>query len=185
MLQNHSDKDKELILRLKNNDVDAFRDLYLKYWSATFVTAFRILKNRELAEDISQDTFTKLWKNRHTLTSIGSFTSYLHTTTHNLCVDQIRQMKVQNKFLENIYAINNTSSNIWDTIENDELKDKINQGLQKLPNAHREVLIMSREENMTHTEIATIVGISQRTVNTYICMALKSLRAYLIKYIKE
>mgnify|MGYP000242466461 FL=1 len=171
-----------LVLRLIEGDEDAFCELYAAYKNRLIYFAMRFLKSREYAEDIFQDAFTVVWQGRRFINPDASFSAYLYTIVRNRILNQLRDLANQDKLREQILsqAVDYTN-NTKETVFANDLRQFIVRALQQLTPRQREIFEMSREQQMSHREIAEVLGISVNTVQESISISLKTLRAYLEK----
>ena len=174
--------EKALVLRLIDGDEDAFCELYAAYKGRLIYFAMRFLKSREHAEDVFQDAFTVIWQSRRFINPDASFSSYLYTIVRNRVLNQLRDLDNQNKLKEHVLAqaVDYTDETKNEILAND-LRQLILRALQQLTPRQREIFEMSREQQMSHKEIAETLGISVNTVQESISLSLKSLRGYLQK----
>lgn len=177
-----SKEERLLILRLIDGDEDAFCELYAAYKNRLIYFAMRFLKSREYAEDIFQDAFAVIWQGRRFINPDASFSSYLYTIMRNRILNQLRDLENQDKLKEQILsqAVDYTNETKDEILAND-LKTFISRALQQLTPRQREIFEMSREQQMSHKEIAETLGISVNTVQESISTSLRALRAYLEK----
>ena len=174
--------ERSLVLRLIEGEEDAFCELYAAYKNRLIYFAMRFLKSREYAEDIFQDAFTIVCQGRRFINPDASFSAYLYTIVRNRILNQLRDLSYQDKLREQILsqAVNYTNETRDEIIAND-LRQFISCALQQLTPRQREIFEMSREQQMSHREIAEVLGISVNTVQESISISLKTLRAYLEK----
>ena len=174
--------ERSLVLRLIEGDEDAFCELYAAYKNRLIYFAMRFLKSREYAEDIFQDTFAVVWQGRRFINPDASFSAYLYTIVRNRILNQLRDLSNQDKLREQILsqAVNYTNETKDEIIAND-LRQFISRALQQLTPRQREIFQMSRERQMSHREIAEVLGISVNTVQESISISLRTLRTYLEK----
>lgn len=174
--------ERSLVLRLIDGNEDAFCELYAAYKNRLIYFAMRFLKSREYAEDVFQDAFTIIWQGRRFINPDTSFSSYLYTIVRNRILNQLRDLANQDKLKEKILiqAID-YSNNTKDEILFNDLKQIIQQAMQRLTPRQREIFEMSRDRQMSHKEIAETLGISVNTVQESISISLKTLRSYLQK----
>lgn len=177
-----SKEERLLILRLIDGDEDAFCELYAAYKNRLIYFAMRFLKSREYAEDIFQDAFAVIWQGRRFINPDASFSSYLYTIMRNRILNQLRDLENQDKLKEQILlqAVDYTNETKDEILAND-LKTFISRALQQLTPRQREIFEMSREQQMSHREIAETLGISANTVQESISTSLRVLRTYLEK----
>ena len=171
-----------LVLRLIEGDEDAFCELYAAYKNRLIYFAMRFLKSREYAEDIFQDAFTVVWQGRRFINPDASFSAYLYTIVRNRILNQLRDLANQDKLREQILsqAVDYTN-NTKETVFANDLRQFIVRALQQLTPRQREIFEMSREQQMSHREIAEALGISVNTVQESISISLRILRTYLEK----
>ena len=174
--------ERSLVLRLIEGDEDAFCELYAAYKNRLIYFAMRFLKSREYAEDIFQDAFAVVWQGRRFINQDASFSAYLYTIVRNRILNQLRDLSNQDKLREQILsqAVNYTNETKDEIIAND-LRQFISRALQQLTPRQREIFQMSRERQMSHREIAEVLGISVNTVQESISISLRPLRTYMEK----
>lgn len=174
--------ERSLVLRLIEGEEDAFCELYAAYKNRLIYFAMRFLKSREYAEDIFQDAFAVVWQGSRFINPDASFSAYLYTIVRNRILNQLRDLSNQDKLREQILsqAVNYTNETKDEIIAND-LRQFISRALQQLTPRQREIFQMSRERQMSHREIAEVLGISVNTVQESISISLRTLRTYLEK----
>lgn len=172
-----------LVQRLIEGDEDAFCELYAAYKNRLIFFAMRFLKSREYAEDIFQDAFTVIWQGRRFINPDASFSSYLYTIVRNRILNQLRDLENQTKLKEQILeqAVDYSNDTNNSILAND-LRGLIARAMQQLTARQREIFEMSREQDMSHREIAEALGISVYTVQEHISTSLRVLRTYLEKH---
>ena len=174
--------ERSLVLRLIEGEEDAFCELYAAYKNRLIYFAMRFLKSREYAEDVFQDAFTIIWQGRRFINPDASFSSYLYTIVRNRILNQLRDLVNQDKLKEQILqqAVDYSNDTQNEILAND-LKQLISCAMQQLTPRQRKIFEMSREQQMSHKEIADVLGISVNTVQESISTSLRTLRFYLKK----
>ncbi len=149
--------------------------LYKQYSKAMYNLAYRMMNNREDAEDILQETFTECFRKIETFRFESTFGAWLKSILLNRCINQIRKKKAELVYYENIPAIASEDEEeiIYDT-------DKIFKGIEQLPDGYRIVLTLYLLEGYDHTEISQIMGISESTSKSQYSRAKEKLRNILI-----
>jgi RNA polymerase sigma-70 factor (family 1) len=173
---NHADAD--LVKKLKNNDEDAMIMLYRSYWKDLYISAFRILKDKEVCEDIIQELFIRIWNNRAELNISSSLQAYLSAAVRYEVYRKIRESKKHEPIVHDMLEIAGTLS-LLNTLEYKELKSQIADTIETLPEKCREVYNLSRNDLLTHKEISARLAISTKTVRNHLTKALHHLRASL------
>ena len=174
--------ERSLVLRLIDGNEDAFCELYAAYKNRLIYFAMRFLKSREYAEDVFQDAFTIIWQGRRFINPDASFSSYLYTIVRNRILNHLRDLVNQDKLKEQILqqAVDYSNDTQNEILAND-LKQLISCAMQQLTPRQRKIFEMSREQQMSHKEIADVLGISVNTVQESISTSLRTLRFYLKK----
>lgn len=175
--------EKILIENVKHSDKDSFKKLYLQYHPVLFRFVISRIRDEDIAEDIVQDTFIRVWKIRQSLSSDKSFFSLIAKISSNLCKDHFKHETVRLRHKENITEIYIQQSDKHDKQFETEFiqKNILNIIHQKLPLKQRMIFLLSQIEGKTNQEIAEMLGISQRTVENQLYRALKTLKKKLVK----
>jgi RNA polymerase sigma-70 factor (family 1) len=166
--------DSELILLIKQEEEQAFTEIYNRYWEKMASYAIRLTKSEEEAADIVQEIFVSLWNRRAILVIKSTLGAYLIRSTRNLCLRYIERNINTFDFLDKIteQAVD-SSLNIEESISLKELQENIDLGIAKLPKKMREVYLLSRDEQLSYREIAKKLDIAEGTVKKQISNALK------------
>lgn len=176
--------ERTLVLRLIDGDEEAFCELYAVYKNRLIYFAMRFLKSRDYAEDVFQDAFTVIWQGRRFINPDTSFSSYLYTIVRNRILNQLRNLEKEENLRDYILsqAVDYSDDTRQHILAND-LRNLISSAMHQLTDRQREIFEMSREEQMSHREIAEALGISVSTVQEHISSSLRILRSYLKKYV--
>lgn len=176
------DKTDELIRRISfSDDEAAFRTLFYSFFSPLCVFAHRYVEDQATCEDLVQDTFFRIWKNRKSLDIHSSARNFMMTTVRNSCLDWLRKQAVEKRWEEKFMEeAEEETTDLYTTIE---LEHLLNQALDKLPEQISSTFRSNRFEGKTYTEIATEKNISVKTVESYMSKALKLLRVELRDYL--
>lgn len=174
--------DDELFSLIERGDKDAFTRIYEKYHKLLYVVAYRYLMNQEMAEDIVQHVFVRLWEFRSELRVGVSLKNYLFTMTKNYVLNQIRN---ENTALTKNYELAQRESvyedDLVEKLENKELLSLFYKAVDALPPQKRDICLMKVRDELSNKEIADKLGLSVNTVKTHYSEALKLLRISLGK----
>ncbi len=172
--------DHELVDLLKSGDHKAYTEIYHRFKGVLYLHAYKRLGNREEARDIIQELFTALWNNRNDLTIKTYLSGYLYTAVRNRVIKVISHKHVESEYISSIQDSFNVSASITDyRIREKQLSLIIEKEIAELPPKMREVFNLSRKDNLSHKEIAELLGLSETTVKKQVNNALKILRSKL------
>ncbi|SEN45526.1 RNA polymerase sigma-70 factor, ECF subfamily [bacterium A37T11] len=175
--------DPELSTLLNKGDKFAFSVVYERYFELLFRHALRILKDKEDAQDVVQDVYTKLWENHHLINIQNSLQGYLYTSTQNAVLRKLQRSKQGEKYIEQIQkTVFQEHGSIELKFYESELKKIIEQEIGKLPPKMRRVFELSRLHYHTTSEIAGKLGIAENTVKRQISNAIHILRKKLTEW---
>ncbi|MDR1706882.1 MAG: RNA polymerase sigma-70 factor [Prevotella sp.] len=164
------------------DDEEAFRTLFFEFFSSLCVFAHRYTDDWATCEDIVQDTFFKIWKNRKSIEINTSSRNFLITSVRNSCIDYLRKQDLVRVWQERevLEKSKYTPDDLYSHIE---LEQMLSAALEKLPENVRSVFELNRFEGKSYKEIAEQQGISVKTVEAHISKALKILRVELKDYL--
>lgn len=163
--------DDMLVLLYSNGNNKAFNTLLTRYQDKLYSYINFIVRNRELADDIFQDTFVKaiVTLQKGNYTSTGKFGAWLNRIAHNLIIDYFRQNSNNNTISNDAqdYDILNDASlaelNVEDGIINEQTLADVRRLIDALPDNQREVVFMRYYQDLSFKEIADITGVSINT----------------------
>lgn len=176
--------DNILIQRIKNDDREAFREIYDRYKYRVFSFAGRYLNDKSDIEEIIQEVFVKLWKTRSRIKQDLPLYNYLFTITRNTILHKKQKQVNEKKYLEYLktyYSISTLSTQ--NDIQFKETSEKVNSAINKLPAKRREIFLLNRNEGLTYREIADKLELSIKTVESHMRLALQDLRKELEEYL--
>jgi RNA polymerase sigma-70 factor, ECF subfamily len=178
-----SQKEKDILALLKRDDQSGLKILFEEYHGYLCSLAFRMIADRDIAKDVVQEVFIKLWAHRQKLDITYSLSAYLKRSVINTALNHLEKDKRSSKVgLEQIE--NRPHSNFSDQkISFDEVSAQIDQAINNLPVRTRSVFILIRKEEMTYNEVSTALGISSKAVEKEMMKALKLMREMLKNYL--
>lgn len=176
-------RDNKWVKRINGGDKQAFEAIYKCYYSQLYYFLHRYTDSEVLIEDIIQDVFYKVWQNRENLEPRGTLKAYMFTAVRN---QVFKKLNAEKKFDGNQTEFNDVmeTGNLTPecSIQFNELKKAYQEAVQKLPEKRRNIFLMHRQDNLTYSEIAAILRISIKTVETQMSRSLKFLIICLDKY---
>jgi RNA polymerase sigma-70 factor (ECF subfamily) len=171
--------DAELAQAIKAANHAAFKTLYYRYFEALYRFLWRQTSDEELAKDLLQEIFSRVWKNRASLDPQQSIKSYLYRIGRNLAIDHRRHHTPQTDSLTAHPEI----EPFYSADEHFELHDKIQAAIANLPEPVRLVFVMNRFDGIKYAEIAAMLNISVKTVEARMSKALAILRKKLAPFL--
>ena len=167
----------KILSTLAQDDEASLEKLFNHYYPRLFNFSKSILKLEDGIDDILQEVFVKIWKNRKNISSAATFNSYIFIITRNLLLNELRrQLSFQNtkEEVKRLSLANEYS--LSEQIDYQELKEKIDAFVEELPDRQKEVFLLSRSEGLSHKEIAEKLGIKPKTVEYHITLAVRCLK---------
>lgn len=169
---------KETIIKIKAGDKEAFASLYKIYYPKIYGFVYRILRDKHLAEDVTQEVFFRLWVNHQSLNEDMAYDSFLFTIAKNITMDIHRKNTLDSDYRHNQYTINtephvNETSSLMDFAD---LQKIIDETVNNMPYQQQRIFRLSRTEGLLNEEIAFQLGISKRTVEKHISNSLKTIK---------
>lgn len=166
---------------VRTGDLRAFQVLYERYHRAVFAFALRSLGDRGTAEDVLQETFLRVFARRPEYRPVAAFRTWLFTIARNLVVDQIRKRGAESHSDADpaLEMVTDPGASPLEQAEGQELSDRLERALGRLPAAQREVLVLSRVAGLSHREVAEITGQTPGAVRVALHRALRELRSLL------
>lgn len=176
--------DDELMVRVKKGDMKAFEALYDRYNKRLFHFILRFVGERDLAEDILQETFLRIFKKRKSYRKAGHFSTYLFTIGRNLCLDALKTWEKrhilisQEDYVETVIDLSKGPS---EALEETDISRTVQREIEALPNDQQEVLVLSKYSGLPYEEIAKIVSSTPAAVKQKVYRAMLALKQKLKK----
>ena len=169
-------EDNELFLQLHAGNERAFQTLFRKYYPAMCSFAWQFLNDRELAEEVVQDLFVRIWEKRENLNIQTSVRHYFFKSVRNHCLNQLQHEKIKKKYSDRILESSHQDINPDQFYIEVDLVQRIERSIDSLPPKRQEIFRLSREQGLKYKEIAETLNISVKTVEAQMGLALKHLR---------
>jgi RNA polymerase sigma-70 factor (family 1) len=186
MINNNFKNDEEALLRLAAGDLVAYRYLFDNHF-ADLCNFLRIyLHSKEFSEEIALELFEFVWEKRETLQIRATFKAFLFSSARNRAISHYRkEHRAVFSSLEFNHSIIDDSPTSQLFMESVELRKIIQTAISKLPDKSRQIYLMTREENLSHKAIASRLGITPKTVENHVGIALRKLRESLLPFYKQ
>jgi len=183
------------MIRYQAGERTVFAVLVKRYQGPLYNFALRHLRNPSSAEEVVQDAFVRLVQNAGDFKHEARFSTWMFTIVRNLCIDQIRKQSLRrHPSLEEPKRAGDgegpslgeqtadSKANVERTAVSTEIRERLMQAVDALPDEQREVFLMREVSNLPFKEIAEIVGIPENTVKSRMRYALERLQAALSEY---
>lgn len=171
--------DENLWEAIQRSEEWAYEVLFKRYYAPLAGYANTIIQDRDHSEGLAQEVFVKVWEKRSDLSIQTSIKSYLYRAIFNKCLNVKKHYQVRAD-----YQLSHAGDSVVNesSITNFELKYKIQEALDKLPEQCRKIFKMSKIEGLKYAEIAEELNISVKTVENQMGKALKLMRKYLQEF---
>nr|WP_320119382.1 RNA polymerase sigma-70 factor [uncultured Marinifilum sp.] len=177
-----TEKTDTILQNIKKGDINEFENLFKLYYPLLCYYALKFVKDSDLAKEIVQDLFCKIWEDREKLNIHTSFKAYLYRSTYLNCLQYLRKRGSKKQYEEHVKN-NSVSSHISKDIEEKEIQIIIHETLLSLPDRCGIIFKMSRFDGFKYHEIADKLSISVKTVESNMGKALKAFRKNLKDYL--
>lgn len=175
-------RELELLEGLTKQDAQAFAQLYNAYIKKIYSYALSIVKSAMLAEDITHDTFVKLWENAKDIHTDKTIQAYLYTLTRNQCLNTIRRAAretwISDEMTSHALA---SSENGLEFTERKETGKFISLAIDQLPPQRRIIYDLCRNQGFSYKQVAEKLGIKDTTVNSQMVKANKTIRDFMLR----
>ena len=168
--------DKQLIRAIKGGDTKSYEKLFERYYDRYFSFACALLHDADAAEDVLQNVFLKLWIGRDRLDENRSIENYLLVSVRNEIFDYMRLKYNQTVVRGETPEKEDASADIEEEMFWSETSDRMDKIIKNMPPQRQRIFMMSRYENMASKDIADALGLSVRTVERHIYLALQDLK---------
>jgi RNA polymerase sigma-70 factor (ECF subfamily) len=189
--------DQEVVAAARTGEEAAYRELVRRYQRPVFSLIYRMVRNRELAEDLSQETFIKILNALASYRPEFKFSSWVFKIANNAAIDHLRKRELETLSLEGsphadtpekleatTLQIGERAESALDAVANKELGGEIERAIAKLRPEYRTCILLRHVEGRAYEEIAEILNLPLGTVKTYIHRARNELRIALA-HLKE
>ncbi|MDX1636898.1 MAG: RNA polymerase sigma-70 factor [Balneolaceae bacterium] len=173
--------DELLFKKIKHGDEEAFEELFHTYYKPLVRFVWGYVKSEAIAEEITQDLFTKLWQESTSLTIRSSVKSYLYSAARNMSLNHLKHREIEQEWEKEkkaLYTDQPHESTLNKKLHDKMILEEVEQVIQDLPERRRLIFVLSRHQDMTYKEIARFLDISENTVDTQIRRALATLREH-------
>jgi RNA polymerase sigma-70 factor, ECF subfamily len=179
-------RDREWVARIRTGDVAAFESMWRAYKNDIGAFVMSYVRSRAAAEEVVQDLFLRIWVQRHLWEVPGPFHTYLFSAARNRAINYLRHERVEAAFRERVacgggdgVAAEARAADADEEAVTHALAADIGRSVAALPERCQEVFRLVRFHHLSYAEVATVLGISVKTVEVHMGRALTALRARL------
>lgn len=168
----------ELQIRIARDDETAFTQLYLHFGKKLILFAVSLVRSKEIAEELVEDVFVKLWANRHGISRIENLTVYLYVAVKNKALNALSQKAkalVAAPFDYLDTTIDEFAADPYDLMITSEMMTRMLQVIETLPPRCKMIFKLIREDGLKYKEVAEILNISVNTIDVQMAIAIKKI----------
>jgi RNA polymerase sigma-70 factor (ECF subfamily) len=173
--------DEDLISLVEAGDAEAFAGLYDRHGRSAYSLAYRMMGDRQAAEDLVQDSFIKVWRSAKSYRAErGSVRTWILSITHNRGIDHLRSTARRRRTQDRVERTAETaqqSEAFAETWRNSQ-RDQIRQALRTLPEEQLKILELAYYSGYTHAEIAEMLDIPLGTVKGRMRLGMKKIKSF-------
>ena len=175
--------EKALLERLAAGEENAFSAIYHRYNAMIFAAAMVYLKDVDMAQDIVQQVFVKLWERRTAVMHIENFQHYIIVSSRNLICDHFRKAYSEAKKRAELAKRQQRVSGETGSAhtEGREYARIVDNAIARLPPQQKKIYMMIEDEQLAYKEVAQVLGISRLSVKKHLELARRSVREYVSK----
>ena len=169
--------DDEIIRGLKQDDQQMLKYLFDVYYEKLVFYSHTYVIRKEIAEEIIQELFVRIWENRKTILITRSFEAYLYTSARNSSINYLKSKYARIPFISlSNFVEKPIRYTVEDKLVESELKAMIQHSIDALPPKCGIIFNLSRNSDLSHQEIADMLGISKKTVHAQIRIAVLKIK---------
>jgi RNA polymerase sigma-70 factor (family 1) len=169
---------RELQIRIAGGDETAFTQLYLHFGKKLILFAVSLVRFKEIAEELVEDVFVKLWANRNSIAGIENLTVYLYVAVKNKALNMLSQKAkalVAAPFNYLDTTIDKFATDPYDLMITSEMMNRMLQAIETLPPRCKMIFKLIREDGLKYKEVAEILNISVNTIDVQMAIAIKKI----------
>ena len=165
---------------IATGDQEAFCKFFDAFKNKIYSFSYSFTKSQQVAEEITQDVFTRVWTNRESLIEIENIDAWLSTITRNLCFNYLKKLALERKTKDELLKTQNYSDeNVEQYLSYKEKANQLAEALDQLSPQQRLIFTLNRDKGLKNEEIADQLHLSPNTVKTHMVSALRKIRAIL------
>lgn len=173
--------DNAIMLKVKSGDLDKMGLLFERYHRPLYGFLYRMTGEKEASEDMVQNVYYRMIRYRNTFTGDGEFKTWMYHLARNVVNDYFKKNKVRHQDVSEVEARIGGGTPADEEIQKQQEINLLNNAIASLPEESREVLILSRYQELKYDEIAGILKISEGNVKVRVYRAIQQLKSIYLK----
>lgn len=173
--------DEDWMLRLREGNLDGASQLFERYQVRLYNYFLRLGFERAMSEDLTQNVFERLLKYRQSYRNETAFQSWIFQIARNVSADYYKKNRLQLADFKGVETIAEPDEPISKQIEDAENVEALHRAMAKLPDDQREILVLTRFQNLKYSEVADILGCTESNAKVKAHRAIKQLREWYFK----
>lgn len=172
--------DHDRLVDIANGDQEAFRRFFQFYKNKVYSFSYSFTKSAEIAEEITQDVFIKVWTSGASLTEVENIEAWMSTITRNLCFNYLKKLALERK-ARGILQKSRPSAeqNVEQYLSYKESARQVAEAVDQLSPQQRLIFNLNRNEGLKNEEIAHQLNLSPNTVKNHMVIALRKIKSFL------
>lgn len=176
-------KEQQQLRKIRKGDIHSFEKLFFSFYPGLLRYAVSLVQKNEIAEEVVQDVFYNVWKNRDSIRISRSWKSYLYRAVYNHSMMHLRKVRREMSVENGLFPEREAKSpDPAQELEYQEVSAVVSDTIGRLPERTREIFLLNRQEGLKYREIAERLSISVKTVEANMGKALSALRSSMEKY---
>ena len=173
------------IEKVKNGQTNNFSYIVERYQDIVFSIALKVLRNREDAEEMAQESFIKAYKSLHTFKGNAKFSTWLYRITYNSCISEVRKRKIHFASTDELEIKDETAELNLDGIPEENRAKCIKEALEKLPEQEYTLVLLYYFEEQSIEEISKVTKLSESNTKVKLHRARKKLYTIINEMMKD
>lgn len=168
--------DEDIMRDVRDGNLQLLGNLFERYQTPLFNFFLRLTWDRALSEDLVQDVFFRILKFRQTYRGDTPFATWMYQIARNVRVDSFRKRKPESAFNEELMSSADTRPTPSEQLQTSEQEALLRRAMASLPDDRRELLVLTRYQNLTYEQVATLLDCQIGTVKTRVYRAMQELK---------
>lgn len=181
MLPYHDLDDQALFVEIQKGDHQAFSEVYYRYHKSIYLYIIKVIKLNNLAEDLVQEVFVRLWEIRTRITIHSSFEAYLYRISRNMTYRKLSSIIADRELRQAIINGASPAITLHEYLKEKEYEQLVNDAVKQLPPQRQRVFQLCRGEGMTYSQVSEQLGISRNTIKEHMTEAMRFIKKYVIE----